>query len=145
MLSTQSKSTLRNAIVEMTKHYTTATTTVTDIHFQVNGENGNISIFDDDDKELSQAHIPEWENCTDDKHTVVFEKEIRNILTNIQKEGILDNMNILKPYSCLLVDEEKETIVDLLYMDDNTYIINDELLKGFDEEMEDFLKHLLEE
>ena len=52
-------------------------------------------------------------------------------------------MNVPKPYSCLLVDDDKETIVDLLYVDDETYIITNDLLKGFDEEMDQFLKELL--
>ena len=67
------------------------------------------------------------------------------MLTEAQKNGTLDNMNVPKPYSCLLVDDDKETIVDLLYVDDETYIITNDLLEGFDKEMDEFLRHLLEE
>ena len=63
----------------------------------------------------------------------------------MQEAGIFDNLNILKPYSFVLVDEEKEAIVDLLYIDDDTLILSEDLLSGFDEEMNDFLKHLLED
>ena len=51
----------------------------------------------------------------------------------------------MKPYSFVLVDDEKETVADLLLMDDNeTLFLNDELLKGLDEELDAFLKDLLE-
>lgn len=146
LLSKQSESTLQKAIEAMIKRFvTTEATTITDFHFHVNIENGNMDIFDDDDNTLASAHICEWkhlnqENCYDE-----IESVLRNKLSEMQKSGLLDNMNILKPYSCLLVDDDKETIVDLLYVDDDTYIINDDLMKDFDKEMDEFLKKLLEE
>jgi hypothetical protein len=57
--------------------------------------------------------------------------------------GEFDKLQILKPYSFVQVDDEKETIADLLLMDDDTLIVTDELLKGLDEELNDFLKDLL--
>ena len=43
-----------------------------------------------------------------------------------------------------LSDEEKETVAELLLIDDDTILVNDELLKGLDKELDDFLKELLE-
>ena len=40
-------------------------------------------------------------------------------------------------------DEDKETVAELLLIDDNTLLLNDELLKGLDEELDAFLKDLL--
>lgn len=145
-LSAQSGNKLRTAITEMTKRFTTTEETiVTDFHFQANTDNGNLVIFDDDDNTLAQTHIAEWENFHDERNYEIIENELRKHLSDALNDGILDNMNVPKPYSCLLVDDDKETIVDLLYVDDDTYIITDDLLKGFDEEMDEFLKQLLEE
>ena len=60
------------------------------------------------------------------------------------KNGSFDKLTILKPYSFVLVDEDKETISELLLVDDDTLLVNDELLKGLDKELDDFLKDLLE-
>lgn len=145
-LSKESKEKLRKAIATMAKRFVTVEeTSVTDFHFQANTENGNLTIFDDDDHLLAQTHIAEWEQPDDDQCHCIIERELRSLLTEAQKNGTLDNMNVSKPYSCILVDEEKETIVDLLYVDDDTYILTNDLLEGFDEEMNDFLKKLLEE
>ena len=38
----------------------------------------------------------------------------------------------------------KETIAELLLLDDDTLLVNEELLKGLDEELDAFLKDLLE-
>ena len=51
---------------------------------------------------------------------------------------------ILKPFSFVLVDEDKETLAELLLIDDDTLLVNEELLKGLDEELDEFLKKLLE-
>ena len=142
-LSTQTQESLKNAIKEMAKNFITAEeTTVTDFHIFVNGENGELTIYNDDDKPLARVHIKEWENSSDEK---LFEKVLRGELSKMQEEGVFDSINIVKPYSFVLVDEEKDAIVDLLYIDDDTLILSDDLLKGFDEEMNDFLKHLLED
>ena len=51
----------------------------------------------------------------------------------------------MKPYSFVLIDEEKETVAELLMVDDlETMFLNDNLLKGLDEELDAFLKDLLE-
>ncbi len=142
-LSTQAQESLKNAIKEMARAFITAEeTTVTDFHLCVNGETGTLTIYDDDDKSLARVHIKEWENVHDEK---VYEKELRSVLGQMQEEGIFDSINIVKPYTFTLIDEDKETIVDLLYIDDDTLILSEDLLKGFDDEMNEFLKHLLED
>ena len=62
----------------------------------------------------------------------------------MKEEGVFNKLTILMPYSFVLVDEEKETISDLLLMDDDTMFIDDELLKGLDEELDSFIEDLLE-
>ena len=68
------------------------------------------------------------------------------VLTALQheNEGKFDKLTILKPFSFVLVDDDKETIAELLLMDDDTLLVNEELLKGLDEELDSFLKELLE-
>ena len=54
-----------------------------------------------------------------------------------------ENVSILKPYSFVLVDDDKETVSDLYLVDDDTMIVDGELLKGLDEDLDGFLKKLL--
>ena len=68
----------------------------------------------------------------------------RQVMT-LKDEGALDKLCLLKPYSFVLVDDEKETVAELLLMDEEeTMLLSDELLKGLDEELDTFLKELLE-
>ena len=72
------------------------------------------------------------------------ERIFRTVLCRMKENGSFDKLTILKPYSFVLVDEDKETISELLLVDDDTLLVNDELLKGLDKELDDFLKDLLE-
>ena len=63
---------------------------------------------------------------------------------DMKNEGKFDKLTILKPFSFVLVDDDRETIAELLLMDDDTLLVNEELLKGLDEELDSFLKELLE-
>lgn len=115
---------------------------ITDIYLQVTIA-GEFVVFDDD-QELSRATIAEWVDSQED----VLINETQQVLTTLlakQKEsGAFDQLPLMKPYSFVLVDEEKETIADLLLMDDDTMIISEGLLQGLDEELDAFLKDLLE-
>ncbi|MBO7231516.1 MAG: hypothetical protein J6V20_08965 [Bacteroidaceae bacterium] len=142
-LSRETHDKLQEAIIKMTKDFITAEETkVTDFHIYIDGNSGDVNIMDDDDNTLARVHILEWEGEHDEE---IFEKELQTILGEMYENGSFDNLNIAKPYSFVLTDDDHQSIVDLLIVDDDTIILSEDLLKGFDEEMDEFLKHLLEE
>ena len=116
---------------------------ISDIYLQVTVA-GEFVVYDDNDQEFARATIAEWVDCQED----VLIKESQELLTkllNKQNEtGAFNQLPLLKPYSFVLVDEEKETIADLLLMDDDTLLLSEGLLQGLDEELDAFLKDLLE-
>ncbi len=117
---------------------------VTDIHLQADQGSGELNIFDDDDEELGSTIIEEWTAYEGQDFYKDIEHLLIMALNNLKDNGEFDKLTILKPYSFVLVDEDKETVAELLLMDDDTLLINDELLKGLDKELDDFLKSLLE-
>ena len=66
---------------------------------------------------------------------------LRRSLENYRKK--FEHLSILKPFSFVLVDMDKETISDLMLVDDDLVIADGELLKDLDKDLNDFLKHLL--
>jgi hypothetical protein len=116
---------------------------VTDIHIQPSSVSGEIAVFNDDDEELASAIVEQWVSYEGDDFYQEVEKQLRAVLHNMQDRNLLDN-NILKPYSFVLVDDDKETIAELLLLDDDTLLVDNELLEGLDKELDDFLKELLE-
>lgn len=145
-LSQQSQSIIESAIQKAIGKYVSNCdhTVVTDIHLQPDQTSGLLIIYNDDDEELANVMVEEWATYEEDDFVEKTEPALRTILCKMKDAGDFEKVNILKPYSFVLVDEEKETVAELLLVDDDTLLVNDELLKGLDKELDDFLKELLE-
>lgn len=146
-MSEQSRASIVSALKTALCRYTSEgdETVVTDIHLQPNSESGELIIFDDDDQELSRTIINEWVEYESDDFYTVVEPILRAEVEALKESGKLEKLGLMKPYFFVLVDEDKETVAELLLVDeDETLLLNDELLKGLDEELDAFLKDLLE-
>ncbi len=146
-MSEQSRASIVSALKTALCRYTSEgdETVVTDIHLQPNSESGELIIFDDDDQELSRTIINEWVEYESDDFYTIVEPILRAEIEALKESGKLEKLCLMKPYSFVLVDEDKETVAELLLVDeDDTLLLNDELLKGLDEELDAFLKDLLE-
>ena len=145
-LSQQSLSTIESAIQKAAGKYVCGCdqTPVTDIHLQPDQTSGQLTIYNDDDEELANVMIEEWATYDGDDFMENVEPNLKSILCRMKDAGDFDKVTILKPYSFVLVDEDKETVAELLLIDDDTLLVDDELLKGLDKELDEFLKNLLE-
>lgn len=132
---------IKNAINEITNQDESAL--ITDFHMQINTETGVLSIQDDDEQILAETEVEEWIDNQDDNFNTNAAKTLSNILQTLKDNKLFESVNLLKPYSFVLTDLDGESIEELLLLDDDLLIINEELLKGLDEELDDFLKNLL--
>ena len=144
-LSQQSLSAIEKAIQKAVNKYAglPEQSIVTDIHLQPNQNSGDLIIFDDEDKELACINIEELANDDSDDFYEEMQHILQTLLSKLKEEGTFDRLAIMTPYNFVLVDEDKKTVAELLIVDDDTLIVNDDLLKGLDEELDTFLKDLL--
>ncbi len=144
-LTSQSHNNIQSSLQEAFNSYIDLDNPViTDIHIQPKQDSGELIIFNDDEEELAHTVIEEWIDYDEDDFYSSVEKMLSSELEALKDSGVIDKLCIIKPFSFVLVDEDKETISDLLLIDDDTLLLNDELLKGLDEELDAFLKDLLE-
>lgn len=119
------------------------TSLVTDIHVRISQESGEMVAFDDDDKEITRCVVEQWiENNDED-----FYESVHDILTTTfaSMSKTLDNLGILKPYSFVLENDEKEGIAELYLTDDDTIIIGKDLMEGLDTDLDSFFDSLMKE
>lgn len=116
---------------------------LTDIHVRVSQESGDIMAFNDDDEEITRCVVEEWIENKDDN----FYENVTNILRLelMKHKETIENMSILKPYSFVLEDDDKENIAELFVVDDDTVIIGGDLMEGLDEDLDKFLNNLLKD
>ena len=115
----------------------------TDIHIRVNQETGELVAFDDDDREITRVIIEKWINNQDDGFYDTVAKQLRKCIEREKK--IVENMAVIRPYSFILEDEDKENIAELYVVDDDTVIIDPDLMEGLGKDLDDFLEKLLKE
>jgi len=114
---------------------------LTDILIQVKQESGELLVFNDDDVELTRCVVEEWIDNKDDNFYEAVQPILKKAIAALS--DTLDNLNILKPYSFVLIDEDRETVADLYLVDDDTLIIDSDLMKGMEEDLNTFLENLL--
>ena len=82
---------------------------LTDIYIQVIQESGEILVYNDDDVELHRCVVEEWiENTQED-----FYNQIVPVLSQCisKSRTVVDTMQIMRPFSFVLVDDEHEIVV----------------------------------
>ena len=99
--------------------------------------------FDDDDKEITRCVVEQWIGNTDED----FYDNVERVLHNTIKafDVVADNLGILKPYSFVLENDDKESVGELYIADDDTVIIGKDLMEGLDSDLDSFLDTLLKE
>jgi hypothetical protein len=54
----------------------------------------------------------------------------------------VDNLGIIKPYSFVLENDDKENVAELYIADDDTVIIGGDLMAGLEKDLDDFINDL---
>lgn len=116
---------------------------LTDIHLRVNQETGELTAFDDDDNEITRIVVEQWIGNTDDDFYESITSIIRKCID--REKALVESMSIIKPYSFVLEDEEKENVAELYVVDDDTVIIDPEMMPNLDKDLDDFLDKLLKD
>ena len=119
------------------------TSLVTDIHVRVVQESGEMVAFDDDDNEITRCVVEQWIGNNDEDFYDSVERTLQTTMEAFSK--LIDNLGILKPYSFVLENDDKEAIGELFIADDDTVIIGKDLMEGLDSDLDSFLDNLLKE
>lgn len=119
------------------------TSMLTDIHVRVSQESGELLAFDDDDQEITRCVVEQWIDNKDE----AFYSEVAKILREELKKNsdLVDSLDILKPYSFVLEDDDREHLGELYLADDDTVIVGGDLMEGLDADLDAFLSDLLKE
>ena len=116
---------------------------LTDIHIRVTQESGELLAFDDDDNEIMRCVVEQWIDNKDDNFYQQITPLLRSTIKKHQDD--VEQMSILKPFSLVLENDDKENIAELFVADDDTVIIDEELMAGLDKDLDDFFEKLLKD
>lgn len=114
---------------------------LTDVHIRVTQETGEMLVYDDDDRELTRCVVEQWIDNKDDDFYDAITPVVRCCIEH--EKALLENLSILKPYAFVLEDDDHETVAELYVVDDDTVIIDSELMEGLDKDLDEFFDKLL--
>ena len=115
----------------------------TDFYLQPLREEGRLVVLNDNDEEIAHVEVPEWKDYASEGFYDVVTSQLSAAIEEANAEGELERLAVWMPYSFVLVDAERETIADLLLVDDDTLLVKKGLLAGLDEELNKFIEDLL--
>lgn len=116
---------------------------LTDIHIRVVQETGELVALDDDNKEITRCVVEQW---IDDKSDDFYE-QITDVLRKAfrRQSDLVDKMSILKPYAFVLEGDDDEVQSELYVVDDDTIIIDSNLMDNLDKELDSFFSDLMKD
>ena len=116
---------------------------LTDIHIRVTQETGELMAFDDDDNEITRCIVEQWIDNKEDDFYEAITPIIRKCIE--KQKQLVEGLGILRPYSLVLEDDEKESVAELYVVDDDLVIIDTDMMQDLDKDLDDFLKKLLKD
>lgn len=114
---------------------------LTDIHVRLTQETGELMTFDDDNQELTRCVVEQWIDNKDDDFYDQAAVDIRQVLMKHKEQ--IDNLPILKPFSFVLEDDDHDLQTELYVVDDDMVMIDPELMKNLDEDLDSFFDQLM--
>ena len=142
-ISEQTFQQIDRAIRKIVDKYPTTVeaTLMTDIHIRVTQETGEMVAYNDDEVEINRCVVEQWINNADDNFYEKIAFVIRKCLD--KQKDMIEQMSILKPFSFVLENDDKESVEELYLVDDETVIIDPDLMEGLGEDLDAFLEKLL--
>jgi len=116
---------------------------MTDIHLRVSQDSGDLMAFDDSDVEITRCVIDQWIDNKSDNFYQEIAYTLRSELNRMK--DTIDNLSIMKPFSFILEDDEKNNIAELYLVDDDLVMIGGNLMQGLDEDLDNFLQNILKQ
>ena len=135
---------------------------MSDIHVRVSQESGDVMAFDDDENEITRCVVEPWidnkeddfydkvtsqlrQQMIDDRIILSIRKECRPRLQMTAMSQVVEGLGVMKPYSYVLEDDDKDSIAELYVVDDDTIIVGGDLMDGLDEDLDHFFNQLMDE
>ena len=119
------------------------TSILTDIHLRISQDSGELLAFDDDENEITRCVVEQW---IENKEENFYEHITAILRTQLKKmHDTINGLGILKPFSFVLENDDKENIAELYVADDETIIIDGDLMEGLDKDLDSFFDKLMKE
>ncbi len=115
---------------------------MTDILIHATPDTGEITVCDDDGNELARTVAEDLAENAEGDFYEELQPVLRRCIAALHTQ--LLNAPIMKPYDILLVNDDGETVANLYCVEDDTVVLDEEMIRKIDEDLDNFLEKLME-
>lgn len=118
---------------------------ISDLYVQIDKDNGELQIYDDEERLIEKVTIFDWANSDLDEEAFMKQAiaTLKAVLTILSTKKAFECPRLLRPLSVSLTNESFIVIEELIFIDDDMLRLDDPLLKDLDEDLDKFLADLL--
>ena len=87
--------------------------------------------------------LDEWRDSSGERSDAVIIAFLRKVLSHEDVNLALHSLDIIPPFSVVLVDNEMEPVADLITLDDENIYLHDDFWEKMDKELDDFFEQLM--
>ncbi len=119
---------------------------ITDLFLQPNPEEAQFVVLNDEREILNKVTVEEWggEGIVEEEEIRQVTSILKDIVSKLAQEGAFESLNLQKPFSVVMVNDDFESVADLYYLDDEDVVsLDEDLVKKVDEELGEFFKKLM--
>ncbi len=118
-----------------------------DMYVQVKYDDQTLSVFDDAENLLAQATLDgldDWQEADGGEDAPdALVALLRSVLESEEVDRELRSLDVIAPFSVVLVDGAMEPVADLVTLDDENIYLHDEFWAKMDKELDDFFEQLM--
>ncbi|MDD2525405.1 MAG: hypothetical protein PHH63_03705 [Bacteroidales bacterium] len=123
---------------------------LTDLFIQANQDKAELSVYDDENHLLYSTQIQAWANDEEEgEDEEIFNQEAEQVVgaavRKCESNGLFKEINILEPFSVILVDNQFDTISELFTIDSDQLVIGDDLMKDWEKDLDNFMEQIARE
>ncbi len=117
--------------------------TLSDLYLYFDEENTSLTVYDDMENQLIDIELDGFNESFGQSREKEILEAAKTAADKLNKAGEFNKDYILKPFSVSLVDSDFIISEELIFVDDETLMLNDSLLADLDKELNEFLKELM--
>jgi hypothetical protein len=129
---------LETAFQESLRNYESSNDgrSLSDLYLYYDKEEAKFSVYDDEENLLNEVLLQ--------KEDVLNSATFRQVFQQMEQKNLFERDYIAKPFTISSVDENFIVLEELIFIDDDTLKLEEDLWVNLDKELDDFLKKLME-
>lgn len=118
---------------------------ITDMYVCIKYDELLLTLYDDAENVLLQTSLDEWDELKEDQENtdLIATDTLKKALNTDKMREVFESLELIAPFSVILVNEEHEQIAEILTIDKDLLILDNDFLKNIDQELDDFLDKLM--